>query len=1012
MLKGQDTDATQRLAKMQSLEKLNKLDFPSASSFFHHYQKLLNTGVLDLTLSSQRIGKKGYQYLRFKQEHLGHEVIGGHYILHSLNNRITKGRGNIIPNLPDRYKDIIDKQIAISVAKDKTNNLSLNALPIPINPTFNFKKTSSKKVWIDLAFPDKSGNYVLAYEILLEADYPILLKERVYINASNGKYITSLSDIHTSPVETIAETFFYGPQEITVDLKSGTYEMLDSTRDSLRILDNDNGDQIVSNLLNIWNFDSGEVPKVAADAHYCTAAYHDLLKNKFDWDGIDGLGGALITRINQNGKYYTNAFWDGTRASFGNGDCHSYHALTTLDVVGHEFAHGFIDYTSDLVYRNQPGALNESTADIFGKTLEYLYDYENFSWNIAQRSARNETVSGFRSMSDPTIKRDPKLFGGNHWYTGLGDNGGVHSNSGVMNYWYYLLVEGGSGTNENGYDFDVNPIGIHDAFDIVFYMHLAYLGPDSDYFDAYDASISQATDLFGANSPQLESVIEAWMACGLFEGMNSRDLSIELTQTTLGLCPGESKTVDVIIRNVGTESFMQGSSIELQYALHGTAYNEPLVLSQNLNPEDSIIYTLNQSITTGTSLNFNISIFLDAPGDLNQLNNSGTVSARGSESAGTDIRLVNFRFRYDNTCGVPQLRGYTYNLQNTGCAIIPEGDSIYFKVSTENQEFVIGRDLFFDFSPGNYQGSSRNFDDIIQGDFKNYSVELLFNPDVNLENNSYTDEISYLTFIEKDYFENFTPEVDRSMFFVETNQYYGQDSIYHYNDEHVLALAGLRTAGSFVNCAELEDFKNQYYFPTRVNYCVETMGMDQPIFSFDLTQLRNESFTANISNNAYQCLVQVLTDSTTSEVIYDQPNGESVLHEFELPKGYSGELEIFIITISGNADSFENNLEDTDAVLLDNVRLYDKAEEDIKFADAEYSLFPNPALNIFTVQSKNPNQVFDLVIYDQLGRKVEQFNNIAYTKEIDLSNHSSGVYYVSLLIENNLAFQEKLVLIH
>ena len=129
-----------------------------------------------------------------------------------------------------------------------------------------------------------------------------------------------------------------------------------------------------------WDLTNEDQNEIALDAHYSTTAFYDMMNERYGWSGIDGLGGELVSRVHVNGKYYVNAYWDGNRANFGNGDCDRYAPLTTLAIVGHEFMHGVTDYTSDLVYRNESGALNESMSDIFGKALEYYEDPQNFNW--------------------------------------------------------------------------------------------------------------------------------------------------------------------------------------------------------------------------------------------------------------------------------------------------------------------------------------------------------------------------------------------------------------------------------------------------------------------------------------------------------------------------------------------------------------------------------------------------------------------------------------------------------
>ena len=71
------------------------------------------------------------------------------------------------------------------------------------------------------------------------------------------------------------------------------------------------------------------------------------------------------------GVDYDNAFWDGTQMVFGDGDGTSSTASpSSVDVIGHELTHGVTQYTADLTYHGQSGALNESVSDVFGSLVK------------------------------------------------------------------------------------------------------------------------------------------------------------------------------------------------------------------------------------------------------------------------------------------------------------------------------------------------------------------------------------------------------------------------------------------------------------------------------------------------------------------------------------------------------------------------------------------------------------------------------------------------------------------
>ena len=222
-------------------------------------------------------------------------------------------------------------------------------------------------------------------------------------------------------------------------------------------------------------------------------------------NSIDGAGYQLNLYVHYSTNY-VNAYWDGTRMTFGDGDG-TYDPLVSLDITGHEITHGLTQNTSNLDYLNESGALNESFSDIFGVAVEYFADIPGADWTIGE-----DIGTAFRSMSNPNSYGQPDTYLGTNWYTGTADNGGVHTNSGVQNYWYYLLINGGSGTNDAGDVYNVTGQGRTVASAIAWRNNVVYLTNTSDYADARFYAIQSAIDLYGACTPQVIACTNAWYA--------------------------------------------------------------------------------------------------------------------------------------------------------------------------------------------------------------------------------------------------------------------------------------------------------------------------------------------------------------------------------------------------------------------------------------------------------------------------------------------------------------------
>ena len=957
----------------------------------------------------QEKGKQTFKILRHTQFHKGIEIIGGSLILHTVDDIVTKSIGQIVPDLDiNMTPNFLGVQV-LSMAREGIQHALAKDNIISNDVQLDWKMTHAHLVIMDRSYPKKSGEYKLAYQCDMLAPNQYY---DIFIDAHSGEILAYINKIHSTPIEGEVETNYYGTQKVTVEkVDDSHYELHDDTRGNGIFTYDAVSKELVSSTDKIWNDSDPSYSKAAGDVHYGTTAYYDFMLDRFGWSGLDGNDGALISNVNVNGKFYANAFWNGTSTNYGNGNCERFNPLTSIDIVGHEWTHGFVDYSSDLIYYDQSGALNEASADIFGKALEYVNDIEHFSWNVGQHMLKDQAGRPIRSMDDPNSVNDPAYYGGLSWYSGAGDNAGVHSNSGVLNYWFYLLVEGKTGTNEKEYNYSVPAIGMDKSIEIVFNMNVGYLTENSNYFDAMYASLSVCDDLYGPNSPERSAVLEAWFTVGLFPGMDDKDLTVRTYNDEINLCPSDQKYLDAFIYNVGNQTFSSGTPISISYKQNNTEeVIEEITLLSDLMPGDSIFHQFNTSILTGTSNDGTAYINISTAEDLNTVNDQKRLRLNASSIEDLDARLVYLRLNQNTGCGIPKIGTYSFSIQNTGCFALPEGDSIFFKIETENQDYLFGRTLFWDLDPGSYLGGTVSIPDSIIGDFKKFNATFIYPPESVVDNNSYEGEISSIQVIEDGYFEDFTPFVDDAKFYLETNPAYVRDSIYDYDGNYMLALAGVRSTANYTNCDEVEDFFEQFRRESILRYCVNTVGMDKPIFSFNYIHLLNEVFNQEIANDLYGSMFRVITDTTSTEIIYGMSTEQLHSMKFELPINYEGNIEIEIITLSGISDPFSDpELANLDALLIDNIRLYDQSRVEELFGDNEFILFPNPTNSWVQIENKDLNAIYDLEIHDMLGRLVGKHTKIQYKKIIDLSNYASGLYYVTIWQDGEKTYEQKLV---
>jgi len=255
----------------------------------------------------------------------------------------------------------------------------------------------------------------------------------------------------------------------------------------------------------------------AVDVHWATEKTYEYLLNTHGRNSLDDNGMVLHSWVHYSTNY-NNAFWNGSWMTYGDGDQADFNAFTSPDIVAHEMMHGLTDFSADLIYSYESGALNESFADIFGEVAENYMRGSN-DWLMGADIILTPNKSSVRNMSNPNdpqaLTQQPDTYLGDFWYSGIGDNGGVHINSGVQNHWFYLLCEGGSGTNDTGYNYDVSPIGMDKAAAIAYRNLTVYLTPNAQYEDARIGSIQAAIDLYGLGSDEEQQVAAAWCAVGL-----------------------------------------------------------------------------------------------------------------------------------------------------------------------------------------------------------------------------------------------------------------------------------------------------------------------------------------------------------------------------------------------------------------------------------------------------------------------------------------------------------------
>ncbi|MFM6925914.1 MAG: M4 family metallopeptidase [Ferruginibacter sp.] len=357
----------------------------------------------------------------------------------------------------------------------------------------------------------------LAYKFDIYAQQP-LSRQLVFVDAATGEVLGKRELIHETNAIGTAQTAYSGTQTITTDFTGTNYRLRETGRGAGVSVNTYNLQGGVSYATaidftdadNNWNNVNTARDEYATDAHWGAEKTYDYYFQKFNRNSIDNAGMALNSYVHYSTSYF-NAFWDGSRMTYGDGDAtNGNRPLTSLDVCGHEITHGVTERTSALVYSYESGAMNEAFSDIFGTAIEAFARPTNTDWLIGG------DFFTIRNMSNPNQFNHPDTYGGTFWYTGAGDNGGVHYNSGVLNFWFYLLTVGGSGVNDHNFAYNVSGIGMDKAAAIAYRLNTVYLTPTSEYYDARLLGIQAAEDLYGIGSNEAVQTANAFAAVGLY----------------------------------------------------------------------------------------------------------------------------------------------------------------------------------------------------------------------------------------------------------------------------------------------------------------------------------------------------------------------------------------------------------------------------------------------------------------------------------------------------------------
>jgi Zn-dependent metalloprotease len=375
-----------------------------------------------------------------------------------------------------------------------------------------------------MIYAPEQGTPALAYRVKVRAPSagtPIY--REIFVDANSGAVLDDFDLIHT--VAGSGKGVLGDTKSFDVTWTGSRYEMSSKAINPNGISvytakgqETQPGTIVSSTNVNSWDtgvFGAG----AAVDAFVYQGLSYRYYKDVLGRLGIDGNNMRQINTVHYGNKY-NNAYWDGTQMVFGDGDGELFTSLAgALDVVAHELTHGVTEHTSGLVYRYQPGALNEANSDIMGAFVEHWAHGQGnaraANWLIGEdcTPAGSPLYPALRDMAHPSKGDQPDHM--SKFVNTLEDNGGVHINSGIINNAAYLFTQGG--TNDTSGK-SVSGLGRERAEKLYFHAASHCYTSNTSFVQAAQCVVKSAETLHGQGSCEAQTVKNAFIATGVLSG--------------------------------------------------------------------------------------------------------------------------------------------------------------------------------------------------------------------------------------------------------------------------------------------------------------------------------------------------------------------------------------------------------------------------------------------------------------------------------------------------------------
>ncbi|MDA9774381.1 M4 family metallopeptidase [Saprospiraceae bacterium] len=508
-------------------ESIHYADLHELSSWMK--RTLLLDEDIDFKLRSTFTDKLGQTHFKFNQTYKGYDVQDGIAIVHTNENHVLSMNGEIKLDLTQNINIQITAEEAIQIGKSSF-----------AGEIWAWDKKDHPRPKIYLISTEMHQYFAYKTDMYT---YAPLQRKWLFVDVRTGVVIEERERISHFTVPGEAHCYYHGIQTIMVDSLSPTEFILkDGSRgDGITTLDlNGEGDFNLavdfSDTDNIWDTTT-DLDHAALDVHWATGLMFDYMLDNHGWNSYDNQGAAVNNYIHHVNNF--NALWTGSEVVYGDGNGTTFTPFTSAEVVGHEFMHAYSTNMVDFNFSDtETRAINESLSDIFSVIVEFTISPSTANYILGDLITTSG--EGIRSLEDPKSFDHPDTYLGQFW-----NEFDINGMAGVPNYCFYLLTQGGSGTNDNGDAYSIEAISMADAGDIIFRSLSTYMTPSVDMIDFRTHGIQACIDLYGPCSEQERQFTNACHAVGLgnayvgpplteiqFEGELLVDGTIEFTSNT------------------------------------------------------------------------------------------------------------------------------------------------------------------------------------------------------------------------------------------------------------------------------------------------------------------------------------------------------------------------------------------------------------------------------------------------------------------------------------------------